>query len=64
MQIVGEKGIGKILKKFLQICFWIGIIILVALPFILKQFEYNLAASMFVIYPNGIVMLAIIQGDA
>ena len=59
MQIVGEKGIGKILKIFLQICFWTGIIILITIPFILKQCGFNLGASMFVIYPNGIVLLII-----
>lgn len=59
MQIVGEKGIGKILKVFLQICFWAGIIILIVLPFILKQCGFSMGASMFVIYPNGIVLLII-----
>ena len=59
MQIAGEKGICKILKIFLQICFWGGIIILIALPFVLSQYGYNLRASMYVIYPNGIVLLII-----
>ena len=59
MQIVGEKGIGKFLKVILQICFWAGIIMLISLPFILKLFGYNLGASMFVIYPNGIALLII-----
>lgn len=59
MQIVGEKGIGKILKVFLQICFWAGIIILIVPPFIINQYGFYLGASMFVIYPNGIVLLII-----
>jgi len=28
MEILGEKGIGKILKIFLQVCFWGGIAVL------------------------------------
>lgn len=59
MRIIGEKGIGKFLKVFLQICFWAGIVILISLPFTLKLFGYNLGASMLVIYPNGIVLLII-----
>lgn len=34
MQILGKKGLGKILKVFPQICFYLGIIILIILPFI------------------------------
>lgn len=59
MQITGEKGIGKILKIFLQICFYGGIIVLIALPFVLSKFGFGLGASMYVIYPNGIVLLII-----
>ena len=59
MKITGENGIGKILKIFLQVCFYCGIIILVGLPFLLNKLGCNLGASMYVIYPNGIVMLAI-----
>ncbi len=59
MEITGENGIGNILKVFLQFCFIIGIVILVSLPFILKIFGLNLNASMFFIYPNGILLLII-----
>ena len=38
MEILGEKGIGKILKIFLQVCFWGGIAVLIILPFI-GQFD-------------------------
>ena len=60
MKITGEQGIGKILKLFLQFCFYIGIIILIILPFILNKVGFNLSASMYIIYPNGIVFLMII----
>ena len=59
MKITGEKGIGKILEVFLQECFYCGIIILIGLPFILNKIGFNLGASMYVIYPNGIVLLMI-----
>lgn len=59
MKITGEQGIGKILKVFLQVCFYSGIIILIGLPFILNKIGFNLGASMYVIYPNGIVLLMI-----
>lgn len=59
MKITGEKGIGKILKIFLQICFYTGVIVLIVLPFILNKFGFGLGASMYVIYPNGIILLII-----
>ena len=59
MKITGEQGIGKIIKIFLQICFYMGIILLIALPFILNTVGFNLGASMYVIYPNGIILLII-----
>lgn len=59
MNLTGEKGIGNILKIFLEICFYGGIILLIALPFILNLMGFRLKASMFVIYPNGIVLLII-----
>ena len=61
MSITGEEGIGKILKVFLQICFWGGIIVLIILPFLLNMLGFNLGASMYVIYPNGIVLLMIMH---
>ncbi len=59
MKIIGEKGIGKTLKLFLQICFYLGAIALIFLPFILNKIGFNLFSSMIVIYPNGIVLLVI-----
>ena len=59
MQIFGKNSIGNFLKIFLQICFYFGIILLVILPFILKILGFNMEASMFVIYPNGIILLLI-----
>lgn len=59
MKITGKNGLGNILKIFLQICFGLGTIILIALPFILNKLGLHLNASFLIIYPNGIVLLAI-----
>ena len=59
MEITGEKGLGNFLKIFLEVCFWVSVILLIALPFILGAFGMNIGASAFVIYPNGIVLLCI-----
>ena len=61
MEILGEKGIGKILKRFLQICFWGGIAVLIILPFLLQMVGLRFNASAFVIYPNGIALLVIVR---
>ena len=61
MEILGEKGIGKFLKIFLQICFWGGIALLIILPFALQMIGLNLNATAFVIYPNGIALLVIVR---
>lgn len=61
MEILGENGIGKILKIFLQICFLGGIAILIILPFELQIVGLKLNATAFVIYPNGIVLLVIVR---
>lgn len=59
MEITGEKGLGNYLKIFLEVCFCISTILLIALPFVLGLFGMNIGASAFVIYPNGIVLLCI-----
>ena len=59
MDVTGEKGIGKILKIILQICFYTGIASLIILPFVLNYFGFKLGASAFIVYPNGIVLLVI-----
>lgn len=61
MEILGEKGIGKILKIFLQICFLGGIAVLIILPFLLQMVGLRFNASAFVIYPNGIALLVIVR---
>ena len=60
MKILGEDGLGKILKIFLQTCFYGGIVLLIILPFQLQMVGLHLNASAFVIYPNGIALLAIV----
>lgn len=59
MEIIGQKGLGNALKKVLQIFFYLGIIIILILPFILQIFEINLFDSAVIIYPNGIILLII-----
>lgn len=59
MKVIGKNGLGDILKTFLQICFYLGTIILLFLPFALGMFDLRLNASMFIIYPNGIILLMI-----
>ena len=61
MKILGENGIGKFLKVFLQICFWGGIVLLIALPLIAQIAKVHLNASIYVIYPNGIALLVIVR---
>lgn len=61
MKITGEKGLGNKLKTFLQICFGLGIMILIAIPFILQKFDLKIITSIITIYPNGIILLLIIQ---
>jgi len=60
MKILGEKGLGRILKVFLQACFWGGIVLLIIWPFQLKLFGLEPNAIGLVIYPNGIALLAIV----
>lgn len=60
MKVTGENGLGSMIKIILQICFYGGILILIALPFVLNILGANLNASAIVIYPNGIVILAIV----
>ena len=59
MELSGKKGVGNILKIFLQICFYGGIIVLIFLPFAFSSLGLKLNSCMYVIYPNGIVMLLI-----
>ena len=59
MQILGEKGLGNFLKVVLEIFLIVGSLGLVLLPVVLQIFGLNLGASVYVIYPNGIVLLLI-----
>ena len=61
MKVIGENGLGNKLKVLLQICFWVGIVFLVLLPFLLKAYGLHLNAAAFVIYPNGTVLLIIVR---
>ena len=58
MNILGKKGLGNILKIILIIGFVIAIPIIIISPFILEHTSKSIY-SMFIIYPNGIFMLAI-----
>lgn len=60
MKILGENGLGRILKVFLQTCFYGGILLLIILPFVLKMVGLHLNATAVVIYPDGIALLAIV----
>ena len=60
MKILGENGLGRILKEFLQICFYGGIVLLILLPFLLKTAGLQLNVTAAVIYPNGIALLVIV----
>lgn len=52
MKITGEKGLGRILKVFLQSCFYGGIALLIIWPIQLKIFGLRPNAITWVIYPN------------
>ena len=59
MQVVGKNSIGNFIKIFLQICFYIGIVLLAILPILLRKIGFNMPSCMFIIYPNGIILLLI-----
>jgi len=60
MKILGENGLGRFLKVFLQTCFFGGILLLIILPFQLQIVGLHLNATAAIIYPNGIALLAIV----
>lgn len=60
MKILGENGLGRFLKVFLQTCFYGGILLLIFFPLELKMIGLELNAAAAVIYPNGIAMLVIV----
>lgn len=59
MQILGKKGLGEYLKKILQICLVLGVIVSITLPFILKNYNFNLILSMIIIYPHSFLLALI-----
>lgn len=61
MKIMGEKGIGSILKLILQISFVLGIIILVILPISLLVIGKEFTEFIIELYPNGICFLIIVK---
>lgn len=61
MKIMGEKGIGSILKLILQISFVLGIIILVILPISLLVIGKEFREFIIELYPNGICFLIIVK---
>lgn len=60
MELNGQKGLGNILKRFLQLCFIIGSFTVIILPILLNRyFNLNLINCFVVIYPNGVVLAII-----
>ena len=59
MKVVGEKGIGSILKTILELCFYTGMIIIIVLPFVLAKFNMSLGPCIWIIYTSGVVLLGI-----
>ncbi len=61
IKVNGENGLGSLLKIFLQICFALGIIIIIILPFALKKLNIDIKISVAIIYPNGTILLLIMH---
>ncbi len=59
MQILGDKGLGKFLRILLIVGFVISIPVIITSPFLLNHTRSRIY-SMFIIYPNGVLMLGII----
>lgn len=60
MKVKGKNSIGSLLKVFLQICMVIGTLILVFLYSILKAYNLHFDLFSVMIYPCGILFLALI----
>lgn len=58
MKILGEKGLGQILKIFLIVAFILAIPTIICLPIIMNHMSRG--NSMIIVYPNGILMLAFV----
>lgn len=59
MKIIGKNGLGKLLKIILIIGFIVSIPTIICSPFLLNHTRKTIY-SMFIIYPNGVLMLGII----
>ena len=59
MKIFGKNGLGDVLKKLLKICFYLGNMLLLFIPFILQYLNISIRDSVIIVYPNGIVLLMI-----
>ena len=59
MEITGKKGLGKILRIILIVGLIISIPTIIASPMLLHHTR-NSTYSMIIIYPNGVLMLAMI----
>lgn len=60
MKVKGKNSIGSLLKVFLQICMVIGALLLVFLYSILKAYNLHFDLFSVMIYPCGILFLALI----
>lgn len=61
-----NEGVSKELKSFvgglkivLEYSFFIGIIVTIGLPFLLKYFGVNMILAISIVYPNGFLLLMI-----
>lgn len=61
MKTFGHNGLGAILKALLQIGFWIGLIILITMPYLLKIINESLNWYWVMVYPTGILFLIIVE---
>lgn len=60
MQIKGVTGIGSILKVLLEVCFFLGIVFLLALYFIVKLVGIHFNLFIGCVYPCGIAFLYLV----
>lgn len=61
MKIFGYKGLGAILKCLLQVGFVVGVLILIAMPYLLKLINESLNWYWALVYPAGILFLIIVM---
>jgi len=61
MKIFGHKGLGAILKCLLQVGFVVGVLILIAMPYLLKLINESLNWYWILVYPSGILSLIIVM---